>query len=650
MQIFLSFTVVGLVAGCVYALIATGLVVTYNTTGIFNFAHGAIAMFGAYTYWQLTDTGQGWGWPAPLALIVVLFVLAPAFGLVIERLLMRPLRGASVDLTLVVTLGLLLFLVGLAQVIWNPNQVRNLPSFFNGSGFRLGYVQVSWHEVVAIVATVGIAVGLRLMFNNTRTGIAMRAVVDSPDLLAMAGGRPVRIQQLAWMLSSSIAALAGILLAPIARLDILLLTLLVVDGYAAAIIGRLRNLPLAVAGAMAIGLGQFYIAGYAEADWVKRIQYVIPMVVLFVVLILLPQDRLRTASFSGAVAPRVAGLKSSLVWGAVLVLGTVVISGGLSGPNLRTAANGFALALVLLSLLLLTGYGGMVSVCQLTFVGLGAVAMGRVGGHSGSLLGVLAAIGFAAAVGLLVALPTLKMRGLYLALATFAFAAVMDQAVFTQLFGTGGNQLVSRPHIPGIPTSSDRAFLILSSVVFTIAAIGVLAYRRSSYGRRLVAVNDSPAACATLGVNVNSTKLIVFTASAAMCGLAGVLYGGVTKQVDAQGFVALLSLVALLLARIGGINTATGVLLGAFTFALFPTFLPYLPSFLQNQFLLTGIAAVSVGRDPNGIGGRIAQGCEWVRGAVGMRRPQAIVGGVPAQGTAAAVFLEEEGTLVSAGH
>src|SRR3954464_14275249 len=144
MAIFLSFTVVGLVAGCVYALIATGLVVTYNTTGIFNFAHGAIAMFGAYTFWQLTNSDQGWGWPAPLALVVVLFVLAPAFGLVIERLLMRPLRGAWAHCTLVVRLGLLLFRVGRAQVILNPNQVRTLLSFFSGSGFRLVYVQVSW--------------------------------------------------------------------------------------------------------------------------------------------------------------------------------------------------------------------------------------------------------------------------------------------------------------------------------------------------------------------------------------------------------------------------------------------------------------------------------------------------------------------------
>jgi branched-subunit amino acid ABC-type transport system permease component len=243
MAIFLSFTVVGLVAGCVYALIATGLVVTYNTTGIFNFAHGAIAMVGAYTYWQFEDSAQGWGINPVISLIIVLFVLAPLFGLIVERVLMRPLQGASVDLTLVVTLGLLLFLVGVAQIAWDPNVTRNLPSFFNGDGFRIGYVQVTYHEVVAVVATVAIAIGLRLLFNRTRTGIAMRAVVDNPDLLAMAGGQPVRVQQLSWAMSASLAALAGILLAPIARLDILLLTLLVVDGYAAAIIGRLRRQP-----------------------------------------------------------------------------------------------------------------------------------------------------------------------------------------------------------------------------------------------------------------------------------------------------------------------------------------------------------------------------------------------------------------------
>jgi branched-chain amino acid transport system permease protein len=649
MEIFLSYTVLGIVAGCVYALIATGLVVTYNTTGIFNFAHGAIAMIGAYTYWQFEDKFQGWGINPVISLLLVLFILAPLFGLIIERVLMRPLQGASVDLTLVVTLGLLLFLVGVADVAWNPSATRNLPFFFNGAGFNIGYVQVNYHEIVAVVATVAIALGLRVMFNNTRTGIAMRAVVDNPDLLAMAGGQPVRVRQLSWAMSSSIAALAGILLAPIARLDILLLTLLVVDGYAAAIIGRLRNLPLAVLGAMAIGLGQNYFAGYLHNGFLARVQFTIPMVVLFVVLILLPQDRLKTATFSGAVAPRVAGLKSSLVWGAILIGGTAVVSLGLSDINMRTGANGFALALVLLSLMLLTGYGGMVSICQMSMAGIGAIAMGHVA-SGGSLLGVLAAIGLSGAVGAALAFPTLKMRGLYLALATFAFATVMDNAVFTQTFGTGGNLPIGRPHIPGIPTQSDRAWMMICCVVFTVAAVGVLAARRSSFGRRLVAVNDSPAACATLGVNVNYTKLIVFTVSAMMCGLAGVLIGGVTHEVDALTFPALLSLVALLLARVGGINTASGVLLGAFTFALFPNFVPHLPHIIQNQYLLTGIAAVSVGRDPNGIGGRIADAATYLRKVFGMMPKPAFVPSGAAEGGTASVFLEEEGRLVSAGH
>src|SRR4051794_23477604 len=305
---WLSFTVVGLVTGCVYALIATGLVVTYTTTGIFNFAHGAIGMIAAFTFWQLW---QGWHVNAVLSLAIVLLVVAPVFGIIIERVLMRPLYGAPTDLTVVVTLGLLLALVGAAQLIWKPDTTHILPPFFNGNGFRIGSVLVSYHELVAVGATIGAVVGLRLLFSRARVGVAMRAVVDSPELLAMAGGRPAQVQQLSWALAASLAALAGILLAPIAQLDILLLTLLVVDGYAAAVIGRLRSLPIAVLGALAIGLGQNYIIEFSgSGGFLSRIYNILPMFVLFAALVFLPQDRLRTASFTGAVAPRVATLKS----------------------------------------------------------------------------------------------------------------------------------------------------------------------------------------------------------------------------------------------------------------------------------------------------------------------------------------------------
>jgi branched-chain amino acid transport system permease protein len=637
---WLSFTVVGLVTGCVYALIATGLVVTYTTTGIFNFAHGAIGMIAAFTFWQLW---QAWHINAVVSLVLVLFVIAPLFGLIVEALLMRPLYGASVDMTVVVTLGLLLALVGTAQQLWKST-THILPPFFNGDGFRLGTVLVSYHEVIALGATVAIAIGLYVLFNRTRIGIAMRAVVDNPDLLAMAGGRPVRVQQLSWAMGCSLAALAGILLAPIAQLDILLLTLLVVDGYAAAVIGRMRNLPIALIGAVAIGLGQRYALGYGPGSgFLSKIQNIIPMIVLFVVLIALPQDRLRTASFAGIVAPRVASLKSSLAGSGALLVFVLVICTQLSGPNLRIGANGFALALVLLSLMLLTGYGGMVSLCQMTFVGIGATIMGHYG-HGGSLLGVLAAVGLCAAVGAVIALPTLKMRGLYLALATFAFAAVMDQAVFTQVLGTGGSLDVSRPGIPGISTQSDRTYFILCAAVFAVAAIAILAVRRGPFGRRLVAMNDSPAACATLGVNINWTKLVAFSASAGIAGLAGVLLAGVPQSASAIDFNALLSLVALLLARVGGINTATGALIGAFVFALFPVLHNHIPQLGNLQFLLTGLAAISVGRDPNGIGGRIAALAQRLRPdrEEKMDTPPKVSG-------PAAVFLQEEAGLVHVG-
>jgi branched-chain amino acid transport system permease protein len=196
----LQLTIVGLVTGCVYALSATGLVVTYTTSGIFNFAHGAIGMLGAFTYWQLTVS---WGWPPLLALVVVLFVLAPLFGAGIERALIRPLHGASVDVTLVITLGVLLFLLGVANYIWDPAVSRVLPEFFAGSDpISLAGVNITYGQALIVVAAFAVALGLRFLFSATRIGIAMRGVVDDPDLCAMAGASPARIQQLSWAIGA----------------------------------------------------------------------------------------------------------------------------------------------------------------------------------------------------------------------------------------------------------------------------------------------------------------------------------------------------------------------------------------------------------------------------------------------------------------
>jgi branched-chain amino acid transport system permease protein len=622
MSEFLALSVVGIVAGCIYALTAMGLVVTYTTSGIFNFAHGAIGMVAAFMYWELSVNQ---GLPTPVALVLVLLVFAPLMGALIERVLMRPLHGASVETTLTVTIGLLLLLIGLATIIWDPTTSRVLPQFFVGNSVSILGVVVTWHQLTVVIVAAAVAVGMRLFLFRTRPGTAMRAVVDDPELASMAGASPARFGQYGWAIGAFLAALAGILLAPLVTLDINTLTLLVINGYAAALVGRLKNLPLTFAGGVVLGLVESYAVGYLPVgSLLSQIKPVVPMVFLFLVILVVPQGRLRAAGRAVALrVPRVAGLRESVIAGAVFVAITWFVSAHLSSANLATAGHGLAFAIIMLSLVLLVGYGGQVSLCQLTFAGLGAFAMGEVAG-GGSWLGVLAGIGLAGAVGALVALPAIRLRGLYLALSTLAFAEAMDFAFFqnTNVFGTGSALSVGRVHIPGISLQSPRAFLVLLAVVFVVVGIGILALRRSAFGRRLVAMGDSPSGTATVGINITRTKLVVFTASAALAGLGGVLYGGQQTQVGAIDFQLLFSLTLLLLASVWGIKTVSGMLMAGLLFAIFPVIQSHVPALRDLLYLAVGLGAISIGRNPNGVMGGKTPLERWRdRRAAGQRSP-----------------------------
>ena len=608
MTTFLALTLVGLVVGCIYALTACGLVVTYTTSGVFNFAHGAIGMVAAFTYWQLT---VDWGVPSWLGLPLVLLVLAPLLGALVERVLVRPLYGAPVGVTLVVTLGLLLSLIGLANIAWPPTVTRVLPKFFDGRTVTLSSLVISGNQLLVILAAAAVAVSLRLLFTRTVTGIAMRAVVDDQDLVALAGTYPQQVAQLSWALGASLAALAGILLAPLVNLDILGLTLLVINGYAAAMVGRLRSLPLTVAGALALGLGDAYLVGYAPGDVVDVIKPALPMFLLFGAVLFLRQERLRSGSLTGVRMPRTPSLRQSVASGAVLVVVVWWLSGQLGEGRLATVGQGLVLGFIMLSLVLLSGYGGQVSLCQMTFVGLGAFAMGRVGGE----LGLLAAVGLAGAAGALVALTVVRLRGLHLALATLAFAQAMDVVFFKRSLGYGGSLAVERPGVPFVDVADDRAYTVLLAVALAVGSVAVLSLRRRAFGRRLVALNDSPAACATMGVSVTATKLVVFTTSAALAGFGGALFGGLRGSVSSNDFVLLNSLVLLLLATLGGLYTVTGVGLAAMAYALFPVLQDALPGLGQVAYLLTGMGALALGRNRYGLGGQLADLADRLRAA-----------------------------------
>jgi branched-chain amino acid transport system permease protein len=273
----------------------------------------------------------------------------------------------------------------------------------------------------------------------------------------------------------------------------------------------------------------------------------------------------------------------------------------LSRSDLTLAGQGMVFALIMLSLVLLTGYAGQTSLAQMTFVGLGAFAMGKYFGGA-SVWGILVAAILAGAVGAVAALPALRLQGLYLALSTLAFAEAMSTMFFKNeaVFGYGGRLAVGRPNLLGVSFQSDHAYFVLITIVFALAGIGILALRRGKFGRKLVAMKDSPAACATLGIDLTFTKLAVFALSASLAGVAGVFFGGLRGQVGANDFEMLQSLVLLLLVTISGINSVSGALMGGLTFGLLPRLQQTFKSLRNLTYIGPGLAMLGVGRNPNG--------------------------------------------------
>jgi branched-chain amino acid transport system permease protein len=604
MHEFVAFTIIGIVSGATYAVAASGLVVTYSTSGIFNIAHGAIGMFMAFVFWQLSVP---WHLPSGLAFVITVFVLAPLAGALIERILIRRVAGASVTVTLVVTVGLTLLLIGLAERIWN-GQSPVVAQFFGHDGFTLFGVYVVYEDVITIGIAIAIAIGLRLFLYRSRVGIAMRGVVDNRDLVGLFGGRPTRLSTFSWSIGASLASVAGILAAPILQLNPLILTLLVIDAYAAAMLGRLRNLPMTFVGALGIGLAASFATGYFPRSgiWdstpVQGLELSVPSVLLFVVLLVLPMSRIRSGTVRRQTSLGPAGLGRSIQGGVALVVAVAVAVAFLDPGNVVTLGIGLAFGLICLSLVPLTGWGGQVSICQMTFAGLGAYAMFKFG-SGGSLLGLLAAAGLAGAVGALIALPALRLRGLYLALATMAFATLMDNSFFpwSAAFGFDGSLHIVHPSLFGLHITTGKSFDIFLAVVFALLSIALLALRRGPFGRVLMAMKDSEAACATLGLSLTTTKLIVFALSAALAGLAGALFGAASSVADATDFQMFFSLLVLAAVAVGGAATCSGALAGGLVLGFLPQ---------SVEYIAIGLAGVTLGANPDGL---LPLGALWAR-------------------------------------
>jgi len=611
MQELLTFTIIGLSTGAIYAVVASGLVVTYTTSGIFNLAHGATGMLAAFTYWQLRFD---WDLPAPLALAITLFVLCPLFGILTERVVMRGLQGTTEVVKLSVTVALFAFMVGLANWIWPSDASREaFLRFFDSNVVSVGGVNVSWHKLITFGCAIVVAIFLRLVLFRTRMGVAMRAVVDDRNLTELNGARPDHVAMFAWAVSACLAGLAGILLAGEQQLNIEPLVLLVINAYAAAIIGRLKNLPLTFIGAALLGLLDAYYLMLSDESWFPKtffgfglsgLRASIPTIVLFIALLARPQTRLRTGNARFREENRVPEWSSALFGAAVLVVITVGISGMLTRSNTLLLLNAFTFAIAALSLVPLTGYAGQMSLAPLTFAGLGAIAMSKLPGD-GNLLSLMAAIVIVAIIGGLVALPALRLSGIYLALSTAAFAVLVTKLVFNQrqTFQTG-NISVPVLDLPFITIQSPRGRLILAASAFALLGLGVVALRRSRIGRQLIALKDSPAAAATLGMSLTRAKLVAFAVSAGIAACAGALAG---DKVSPQQYDFMQSLPLVLLAVVGGVGTVAGALFGGFLLGGNSVLASIVPTVKNITKVGPGVIGITLGRNPNGAASQTAE-------------------------------------------
>ena len=548
MNALLPFVILGITAGSVYGLTGTGLVLTYKTSGIFNFAQGAVATTGAYVFYILHDDVLHL--PAVPTALICVFVVGPVLGLGMEAMARR-LAEASATMKVVATVGVVLVVQGFFSATFGT-LARTFPAWLPQRTFDIGGVFIGEDQMIITGIALAATVALFLFFRQTRLGLAMRGVVDNPELLDLGGTSPAAVRRWAWIIGSSFAVLAGVLLAPTLNLDATVLTLLVVQAFGAAAIGRFSSLPLTYVGGLAVGIiasvaTKYVVTGSAA---LAGLPASIPFIVLFAVLIFTPRSKLADRRVSrprpAAVyaAPARVQLAGAAVLGVVLLLVPHLVNAG----QLPYWSDGLSQVVLFLSLGLLVRTSGQVSLCQAAFAAIGATTMGHLTAGFGLPWGAALLLAGLAAVpiGAFIAIPAIRLPGVFLALATFGFGVTMQQMGYPLwiMFGSSSlGQAVNRPSF----AEGDIAYYYLVLAFAVAAGLLVVWLVRSRLGRLLRGMADSPVALATHGTSVVVTRVLVFCIAAFLAGLSGALFGGVVHTVTSSDFTAFGSLTLLAL-------------------------------------------------------------------------------------------------------
>jgi len=562
MSLYGQLLALGLVTGSVYALSALGLILTYRVCAVVNIAHAATGTLGGYLMWWLADS---LGWPTGPALVGTLLTTS-AVGALTYLLVIRPLRHSCALNRLAGTIAVHVVLLQVVLLVFGTELKVPEPFLPTGNLSWRGYVV--GRDQVCMLALAGLlTLGLGAIYRWTRFGLATSAVAESPQRLEALGWSPARIQAVNWTVAGGITGLAGVLLAPVLQLSPGYFTGILVPTLAGAVLGGFSSFPLALAGSLVVGVLQ------AESTRLLPLPGVSDAIPFLVIIILLVAQgtKLPARGEMTARLPRVrpAGKQLRPVGWAVVGLALIL----LLGPG-SVLMNGITLTLaigmILLSQVLLTGYAGQFSLVQFPVAGTGAVAAGFMLSQyhwpfplllaGGALTGMVA--------GTATGLPSLRVRGINLAMATLGSGVAINTLVLANPILCGGLTGTSVPSISifGLDLTplihpERYAFLVGAVLLITSALVAVL--RNGRKGRTFIAIRNNERAAASLGINPAGTKLLAFALAGAIAGMGGVLLSFRNPIMTYTEFDAFSSVTSSIQTMIGGIGFPLGATLGA---------------------------------------------------------------------------------------
>ena len=598
----LELALAGLGIGSIAALAGLGLLVTYRLTGVFNLAFGAIAMATAYLLWQEVRI---WHWPLALAAAVDLLVICPAFGVLLERFVFRPLqrRGATPGERLVASLGVLIVLLGIAILVWGPQARLDPPSLVPYKQLRLpGGADVPLSTVVdlAVIVFVGAALAIG---QRTRLGLQVRAVVERRELAQLQGLNANHVAAIGWAIGCTLAGVAGMLMAPTLRLQPYGLTLVMLQTMAVVVIAKLVSPVRAVVSGLLVGviqaeLARVHLHGHAGALLGAVTSNLFAIVLLLALLVVGHFNEASTEDVGAATRFATRGeLPPVRVW---WLLPAITLAAPLmfGAQDRRVALAVPALAIVLVSVVVVSGYSGQISLGQAGFAGLGALVAARLA--AGTMPGFPEMPGVAVLivapllvvpVGLLMGWPAARRRGLFLALTTFAFSVAMSRFIFDQPAATVGVTVR-----PPAAFGSDNNFYVLELVCLGFAFLVVRNLHKGRLGRALIAIRDDQAGALACGVDVRRLKLLVFAASSALAALGGALLAMGSRAFDTSAFDPIRGLIWFGAVVVFGIDSAPGAVIGAGALVAIDASLP-----AGSSILVIGCLALLLGHLPGGL-------------------------------------------------